>query len=161
MTTSLDEYVNQRYQHLLRIANGLCRNNEGSELLHAVIENVYSNHKATANELLIAGKLDNYLARSLRYEFYRSQKEKLKRVEFTNQHEPPPVWLGARLDNEMMDAAVDLSRLSSLELKVWRLHVDHGYSVKEISEGAEVTERYIYGVLGKARVKIKKVIRKK
>jgi DNA-directed RNA polymerase specialized sigma24 family protein len=161
MSTSLNEYIVKRYDHLLKVANGLCRNNEGGDLLHTVIDKVYMSYRQSAEDALTRGTLDNYLARALRNEHMQRHRDEARKVELSDNHEPKPTWNGARIDNELLDAAVDLSQLSTLEIKVWRLHVDHGYSVKEIASGSDVTERYIYVVMERARQKIKKVIKKR
>lgn len=161
----LDIEIEKNYPRWARLARGLMRDySKGNDLLAETILKILENQKAKAEALAIDGKLSYYVDRSL----YLMAIDPTSRFgvkygkfsrnwsEFSEKHldEPLMPWLGSRLDNEYLDAYINL--MPQLDAVILRLYILDDFSYKEASEATGIPVKSLYKLVENAINKIKK-----
>jgi DNA-directed RNA polymerase specialized sigma24 family protein len=165
MHSCLETETKKHYKTWLRFARGLVKNNvNGQDLLSEVLLNIVSKQKAKAEQLACEEKLFWYVNKAI----YLTAKNLTSRysIQYTryaqhwnensNRHneEPEEVWLGSRLDNEYLDAYIQL--MPQLDAIILRLYMLDDFDYHEVSEQTGIPVKDLYKLVENAINKIRR-----
>lgn len=162
---NLNSEIAKSYPQWARYARGLVRNrSEAEDLVNETLLEVLSNRRATAARLAEEGKLFWYVNRALflsarnktsRYGIqYRKWAERWADNDTHHLADREEPWLGSRLDNEYLDAYINL--MPKLDAVILRLYILDGFSYEEVSRETGIPKRELYKLVEKAITKIKR-----
>jgi DNA-directed RNA polymerase specialized sigma24 family protein len=161
----LDTELAANYPRWTKLARGLMRDRaKGDDLLAETLLKILENQRDKAEALAAEGKLSYYVDRSL----YLMAIDPTSRFgvkygkfsrgwsEFSEKHldEPNAPWLGSRLDNEYIDAYINL--MPQLDAVVLRLYILDDFSYKEASKATGIPIKTLYKLVENAINKIKR-----
>ena len=153
------------YPRWIKLARGLMRDRaKGDDLLAETLLKIIENQREKAESLAAEGKLSYYVDRSL----YLMAIDPTSRFgvkygkfsrgwsEFSDKHldEPLAPWLGSRLDNEYLDAYINL--MPKLDAVILRLYILEDFSYRDASESTGIPIKVLYKLVENAINKIKK-----
>lgn len=164
----LNEVVGNHYPQWQKYARGLVSNRSDAEdLLSEVLLEVLSNRRHTAERLAEEGKLFWYINRALylaarnttsRYGIqYRKWASAWAEGDTQYMAELDEPWLGARLDNEYLDAYI--ATMPQLDAVILRLYALEGFKYEEVSMATGIPKRELYKLVEKAISKIKRNVK--
>lgn len=161
----IDQCIKQHYEHWQILARKVCRGRfDYNELLHDTLERVLQN-KDKVSELLADGKMNNYVcgairlaASSGRSSFAAQNKHELTR----STNEVPDLvdqpWMGARLDNETLDALI--SRLKPEDAELYRDYILPGFSYDQRASELKTPKKSLYKRIIKITNEIRSMVSK-
>lgn len=161
----LDIELEKHYPTWRRFARGLTRDAvRGDDLLAETILKILENQREKAEALAAEEKLFYYVNRALylmhidpsgrfgvKYGKFARNWETL-----SDKHldEPLAPWLGSRLDNEYLDAYINL--MPQLDATILRLYMLDDFSYKDASKATGIPVKQLYKLVENAITKIKK-----
>jgi DNA-directed RNA polymerase specialized sigma24 family protein len=161
----LDIELEKHYPTWRRFARGLTRDAvKGDDLLAETLLKILENQREKAEALAAEGKLFYYVNRALylmhidpsgrfgvKYGKFSRNWETLSEKHLL---EPVTPWLGSRLDNEYIDAYINL--MPQLDAVVLRLYMLDDFSYKDASKATGIPVKQLYKLVENAITKIKK-----
>ena len=146
-------------------ARGLmCDAVKGDDLLSETLLKILENQREKAESLAAEGTLEFYVNRSLflmaidRSSRYHIKFSKFSRLwdEHSARHleEPLAPWLGSRLDNEYLDAYINL--MPQMDAVILRLYALPDFSYKDASAKTGIPIKTLYKLVENALTRIKK-----
>ena len=160
----IDTELEKHYPTWRKFARGLMRDPvKGDDLLSETLLKILENQRDKAEALAAEGKLFYYVNRSLylmaidpsgrfgvKYGKFARNWETL-----SDKHldEPLTPWLGSRLDNEYLDAYINL--MPQLDATILRLYMLEDFSYKEASKATGIPVKTLYKLVENAITKIK------
>jgi DNA-directed RNA polymerase specialized sigma24 family protein len=161
----LDIELEKHYPTWRRFARGLTRDTvKGDDLLAETLLKILENQREKAEALADEGKLFYYVNRALylmhidpsgrfgvKYGKFSRNWETLSEKHLL---EPVTPWLGSRLDNEYIDAYINL--MPQLDAVVLRLYMLDDFSYKDASKATGIPVKQLYKLVENAITKIKK-----
>jgi len=137
---------------------------KGDDLLSETLLKILENQREKAESLAEGGTLEYYVNRSLflmaidRSSRYHIKFSKFSRLwdEHSARHleEPLAPWLGSRLDNEYLDAYINL--MPQMDAVILRLYALPDFSYKDASEKTGIPIKTLYKLVENALTRIKK-----
>lgn len=145
---NLNSEIEKYYANWLKYSRKLAGNRtDGDDLLHTVIDQLLTNPER--DNLAEAGRLNFYVIASLRTSFhssssryhyqYRNQKFNEITTEIADAEDS--TWIGARLDNEVIDDVV--RRFNELDRVIFDLYCQPDFSYEEVSINCGIPEGYL------------------
>lgn len=165
----LNSEIERLYPLWRRYARGLLGDSvRGDDCLAETLLKLIENQPEKAQELAEANKLEFYVNRCLYLMATdNSSRYHVKYTKFGRRwdqgsekhlNEPVPVWLGARLDNEYLDAFISL--MPELDAVILRLYMLDDFSYKEASKKTGIPVKDLYKLVENAINKIKKNVQR-
>jgi len=157
---TLDEYLTKEYANLKASAARLVKNDRqrSLDILHEAIEKLLIQPAETKDRLLKQGKVSHYILRSC-WHGLLSEGRAISRHKTTNKlPDIADITTAYSIDEEIVEAGIHLADLTPVDRKILCLHLFEGYTVKEISRGSQVSERYIYSSLRRSKIEIAKIV---
>ena len=165
LKNSLDIELERHYPTWRKFARGLTRDAvRGDDLLSETILKILENQREKAEQLAKEEKLFYYVNRALylmhidpsgrfgvKYGKFSRNWETLSEK---NLEEPIAPWLGSRLDNEYLDAYIQL--MPELDAVILRLYTFEDFSYKEASKATGIPVKQLYKLVENAIGKIKR-----
>lgn len=160
----LELLVNTHYKQWREHAIGLERDRvRGEDLLSETLLKIFDKHRAQAEDVARRGKLFEYVNRSLYLMYigkHTKYAQKYKRfasnwsteVDVSNM-EPETPWLGARIDNEYIDAYI--SMMPELDAVILRLYAMKDFKYETVSKETGIPVKALYKLVEKAIKKIR------
>lgn len=156
--------VEKRYAQWRKMAIGLERDVvRGEDLLSETLLKIFDRHREAALEVAKRGKLDEYVRRSMflmKIGRYTKYAIKYKRFAFmwsceinTDNIEPDKPFIGARLDNEYVDAYI--SMMPELDAVVLRLYAMQDFKYDVVAKETGIPKKVLYKLVEKAIKKIR------
>ena len=160
----LDNEVAKRYAHWRKLAIGLERDVvRGEDLLSETLLKIFDRHRDAALDVTRRGKLDEYVRRSMylmKIGKYTKFAIKYKRFATmwscevnTDVIEPEPPFIGARLDNEYIDAYISL--MPELDAVILRLYAMPDFKYDNVAKETGIPKRTLYKLVESAIKKIR------
>ena len=142
----------------------MCDAVKGDDLLSETLLKILENQREKAESLAAEGTLEFYVNRSLflmaidRSSRYHIKFSKFSRLwdEHSARHleEPLAPWLGSRLDNEYLDAYINL--MPQMDAVILRLYALPDFSYKDASAKTGIPIKTLYKLVENALTRIKK-----
>ncbi len=160
----LDLEVAKRYAHWRKLAIGLERDVvRGEDLLSETLLKIFDRHREAALDVARRGKLDEYVRRSMylmKIGKYTKYAIKYKRFALmwscevsADNIEPEVPFMGARLDNEYVDAYI--SMMPELDATVLRLYAMPDFKYDVVAAETGIPKVVLYKLVEKAIKKIR------
>lgn len=166
----LELEVAKRYSHWRKLAIGLERDIvRGEDLLSETLLKIFDRHRDAALDVAKRGKLDEYVRRSMylmKIGKYTKFAIKYKRFASmwscevsADEIEPEVPFIGARLDNEYIDAYITL--MPELDATVLRLYAMPDFKYDVVADETGIPKRVLYKLVEKAIKKIRENVQVK
>jgi DNA-directed RNA polymerase specialized sigma24 family protein len=154
--------IDTHYKDWQRLAVNICKGDKylADDLLHDTIARLIEREKF--RELVDHGNLDHYMRLSLvrSYMFKNSSFNTLMQsnsIEFNDSlvdHLKAKTWIGARLDNEQIDIAIN--KLTFFQKEVFLLWSLEGFEYKELSDHTGIPIEDLYKATRQAKKHLRK-----
>lgn len=161
----LDIEISQHFNQWKKFAIGLKKNNiAGEDLLQEVLVKLLENQRPKLEELACQKKLFWYVNKALyRTAFNSSSSYSIKYERFKNKWsddtdvysmKSSDVWFGSRLDNEQLDALIQM--MSPIDSVILRLYAFKDFDYTHTSEHTGIPVDRLYKMVESAIKKIRK-----
>jgi RNA polymerase sigma factor (sigma-70 family) len=159
----LDKIITDNYGHFIKTAKQAIKKRaiDPADLVHEIIEHLYTRDQDYINEIVRRGKMVNYIDRAIRLSVYSSSSLFfIKYMKFTavtcefNAHlvDTYQSDYSKLIARENLDTLVQ--QLPTIERKALELYL-LGYTYQELSQGTGIPLSYLYQTIKKAKQKIK------
>ncbi len=160
----LESLVNTHFaqwrENAIRLERDVVR---GEDLLSETLLKIFEKHRAQAEEVAIRGKLYEYVNRSIylmkigKHTKYAQRYRKFAALWSTeadvSNMEPETPWIGARIDNEYLDAYIQL--MPELDAVILRLYAMDDFKYDVVSKETGIPKRALYKMVENAVKKIR------
>ncbi len=160
LTEAVNKYYRQWRQHAIGLERDVVR---GEDLLSETLLKIFDKHREAAEEVASRGKLYEYVNRSMylmkigRYTKYAQRYKRFAALWSTeadvSNMEPETPWLGARIDNEYIDAYISL--MPELDAVVLRLYAMQDFKYDVVASETGIPKRVLYKLVENAIKKIR------
>lgn len=160
LETLVNTHFSQWRENAIRLERDVVR---GEDLLSETLLKILDKHRAQAEEVASRGKLYEYVNRSLylmKIGKHTKYAQKYKRfsalwsteIDIANM-EPDTPWIGARIDNEYVDAYI--SMMPELDAVVLRLYAMQDFKYDVVSKETGIPKKALYKLVENAIKKIR------
>lgn len=160
LNTLVNRHFAQWRENAIRLERDTVR---GEDLLSETLLKIFDKHRAQAEEVASRGKLYEYVNRSLyimkigkhtKYaQVYKRFAAQWSTESDVSNMEPETTWLGARIDNEYIDAYISL--MPELDAIVLRLYAMPDFKYDVVAKETGIPKKALYKLVENAIKKIR------
>lgn len=160
LETLVNRHLAQWRENAIRLERDVVR---GEDLLSETLLKIFDKHRAQAEEVASRGKLYEYVNRSLylmkigkhtKYaQTYKRFAAQWSTEADVSNMEPEKAWIGARIDNEYVDAYI--SMMPELDAVVLRLYAMQDFKYDVVAKETGIPKKALYKLVENAIKKIR------
>lgn len=158
------DLLNDIYPDLIKVANKIMRGRaESGDLLNETVIEILESKSPRIPQ--VNPDFKHYCIRSLKLNSTQSCSRYNKvlgrwtqsRTDLLDSYNPKiETWMGARVDNELLDCALNF--LPDLERKVFLLYIFDDFSYKSLSDQSGIPRQEIYDIVNNAKRQVRRII---